>query len=291
MTSDMMPGTPQSSSKSNKSSRGRRGEGESTGPSTKHIPKPEVVSDSGSTGCNYIRGTSLTTRLPEDAHAYVPSINDPLTAPLSSITDDYNNFGGGVNPLGYKGHTFTANGYGPVYFERPQAPDDCSGSRSCGGKTCSKNSSFSKTKFERDYDAELMSPSTSVVNCDGVAEQAPGTTSANDASDEENITEWPVLGPVWPPIAKVSLLDLGESDLFTDNVYLAWRIIYFATCFAAVIIAINVLGSPAMLSSCLAVLFAAVAAIAGLRRVVQYRLVIRFGQGYDSVDVKRSLSW
>lgn len=77
------------------------------------------------------------TRTPSRSQA-IPSSSKRLTgSPPEPVRDyfadrqarqasNFDEFGGGVNPLGYIGHTFTEYGYGPVYEKGQTVPIECS---------------------------------------------------------------------------------------------------------------------------------------------------------------------
>lgn len=102
--------------------------------------------------CQYvIRDKRFNTRLPEDIDSFRPSNRDPLTAPMFDIADDFNNFGGGVNPMGKYGHTFTENGFGPVYVDR----GDTKKESPCSTSKSSRKATNKKTDDPREFDVLL----------------------------------------------------------------------------------------------------------------------------------------
>lgn len=305
MTGDLTPtevhvGTPRSSFCRPSSSRERPGNKDSGKQKmTNPLGLIDVRPVERGTGCNYIRGTSSTTRLPENAEAFMIIVDDPLLAPLASITDDYNNFGGGVNPLGYKGHTFTADGYGPVYLALPEnrrifnrTPSSSTAKPKPKPKPTHPQFSLTDSLDNDETEAgdrnDVISPTASAV---ASTEEAGQSVEENGQPRESVKVNLPVLGTIWPFFAAVSLESLGESILFTDNVYLAWRILYFLICFFATILSVRSLGEAVFLSSSLAISYAAITAMTSLRRAVQYRLVKKFGEGKDDIQTQRSLSW
>lgn len=220
------------------------------------------------TECTYLRGTTATAVLPEDIADCIPSYNDPLMVPLANVDDDYQNFGGGVNPLGYKGHTFTENGYGPIYT-----------GRMAGHTTCTKSIVrpayyMHKKRLPRDVGKKPV-----VTSCAQLDD-------ANTKLDQMAGTA----GAFMPLTLDVTLADIGESLFFTDNVYIAWRALYLLICLMGVIVSLTQARGPAWLASCFAMTYAAVHGTVGFRRTVQMR-VLKHTEAPDKLMEQIPFSW
>lgn len=142
----------------------------------------------------------------------------------SSITSDiaaeYEDFGGGVNPLGYKGHFFHNDGYGYSSSSPHESASPVSFKFSS-----SRRAALPVYDFGDDDEAVL-----SVV-------QTP--RSALPQQEERSSSCTSLIGPARPFTEQLCIAQVGSSTVLSQPTYLAWRICFtlltIATCIITVV--------------------------------------------------------
>lgn len=197
--------------------------------------------------------TTPTTRLPSNFSQKSPRANGAYI----DIADDYNNFGGGVNPLGYKGHTFTGTGYGPVSIPSPPSPQE----------NVSRTSQDSTVvHFRQHHERPSYSTTTNASTEENESE--------NESNNHEDSSHFlcPSLGSANPFFVALPLSRFSTSPYLPDSLFLAWRaIVFFLLTSFSIVIAIQ-RHTSSFTAPSLALVTASIASVVQFYRATQYIL-------------------
>lgn len=124
--------------------------------------------------------------------------------PTIDIATDYDEFGGGVNPLGYKGHVFHLHGYGINSIQEPATP--------VSFKFSSARRPQLPTYDFGDDDEDVLSITPP---------PQPPSRSTQQPTDVDFVASF--IGPFFPFLGDVCLTQVGTSFFVGHTPYLLWR--------------------------------------------------------------------
>lgn len=178
--------------------------------------------------------------------------------PTSQDMADLNNFGGGVNPLGYLGHTFTEHGYGPTYSPPVRPPPSAY-------KQPHRRPQYPSFDFGEDDESTFTAPSPKPPTTSGL----PLPPSVTESSPKSCFS---LIGPLTPILPECSLSSVGSSTTMSQNIFILWRVFILCMSMAAIIVSIAQNLRYITFLPGVALVFSFLESSIMLRRAVLYRL-------------------
>lgn len=146
-----------------------------------------------------------------------PSTSTHKIPPSSDITAEYNDIGGGVNPLGYKGHRFTPNGgyrYSSYSSDPPVPPSSF--------KFSSRRANLPVYDFGEEEEGP---PSFSIKRPPSISIPLSFPPMESHETQDNADLCCPLLGPISPFLGVSSLKQVGSSSFLPHHVYVIWRVL------------------------------------------------------------------
>lgn len=157
-----------------------------------------------------------------------PSRSNP---PSSDITSDYNDIGGGVNPFAYKGHLFPPNSYS---YYTSSTYDNASNTNAPPSFKLAARRAY-PPNYNIPDDEDEMALSMKVPPAIPIPLTPPVRHLPTDVNRQEAYLCCPLLGPVTPFLASISLRMLGSSTILPRPVFMVWRVFLLFVSLAAFI--------------------------------------------------------